>query len=96
MATSRKMKYIVVEGYSTGISSFTMIFPFHTCIQHVDFAKAILSDQSPKAHVVSAGFCYSPDRLNQASAFGESVSLDLKSRPKQDTELLRSLMEDDY
>lgn len=96
MATSRKMKYIVVEDYSTGLSSFTMIFPFTTVIQHVDFAKAILSDQGPKAFVISAGFCYPPDKLNSASCFGESISLEKKSRPEQDTELLRSLMEETY
>ena len=94
----RKMKYIVIENYWAGISTSTMIFPFHVCIEHKVFADALIAAQpiSRGVKVISAGFCYSGDELNRPSCHGESVSLGLKSRPEQDTQLLRSLMEDGY
>ena len=95
---AKKMKYIVIQNYWTGASAIDTIFVFPNYVQHVDFARALLSGQmtDPEIKVIGAGFCYGGDELNRPSCFGDSVSLNIKSRVEQDTTLLRMMMEDDY
>ena len=74
------MKYIVYEGY---LCQEIVIFPVFR--DHRGFATQL---QIREDDAVSAGFV-SDDRLNHIRCYGRSTSLDVDSRPKKDTALLR-------
>jgi hypothetical protein len=66
---SEKQKYIRLKEYNEII-----IFP--CIIEHSEFRKF---------EPVSAGFCYINSSKRRVDCFGESVSLNLKANPKEDT-----------
>ncbi len=77
-------KYIVAEIVSGGVAMETPII-FPSFIAHSDIAQNL--------KVISAGFVqFTPDQEDRdcvdVEAFGESVSLNLKSRPKKDARLI--------
>lgn len=50
------------------------------------FPEVIAHSKFQYFNIVSAGFCYVNSETKTVSCFGESVSLGLKSNPKEDTE----------
>ena len=64
-----KQKYVRLKQYGEVI-----IFP--TIIEHSKFRHL---------GVISAGFCYVDGDAKEVRCFGESISLDLESDPKEDT-----------
>lgn len=78
-----QQKYVTFESYQ----GRQHLIPFPNFIQHSEFAKQIqkASPYTPM-HPVSAGF------IVDAQCVGMSESLRLKSRPKEDTDLLIAML----
>ena len=67
-----KLKYIIID------SSFPIVFT--ECLTHKDLIKHLVP--------TSAGFCSRSDIDNKWTCYGESISLDLKSKGEEDAALL--------
>lgn len=85
------MKYIVYENTMTGAQHGII---FGTELEHIEVGRMIKGD-CPIIQLVSAGFCVISDNLDpdalscyKISAYGESVSLNLKSREEEDSKIL--------
>lgn len=89
-----KWKYIIVREIG---SSFGQPFPFSESINHNDFAAMMHLD---KSDILSAGFCIVNEVLDAPSCvtgrndthlewqcYGESTSLKIKSRGKEDEKI---------
>lgn len=72
------MKYIVVK-----MKGEERLLPFHTNVQHSDFASHFINSSL----VISAGFI-DPIR---GQCYGDSLSLNICSRPEKDTALLKEM-----
>lgn len=74
-----KMKYIVVDN-----GSWIDPYIFSEAVQHFEMASNIHGD------VISAGFVYwTPNGLE---CYGESISLDVKSRPEEDSKMINKML----
>lgn len=86
-----KVKYIVIEG------SYREMIIFGDTRQHVDVANKFLNDYNK---IVSAGFlniCQGFDiaghPIVSVQAYGESISLNVKSDPERDTKLAKRTLD---
>lgn len=82
-----KTKYVVMFDFELDIE-IPYVFP--ECINHVDFVKSIVQEPMHASHPVSAGFCLI-DRQGQYVTYGNSISLNLSSRP-DDAKLLNRFL----
>lgn len=79
-----KTKYVVIE---IDDIEYPIIFP--ELLQHGDVVDGLKS-RYPYLNVVSGGFI---DK-EYHTAYGESISLKVKSRPDEDTDLIKSVLDD--
>lgn len=75
-----EMKYVRHE-----IVGF-VVWPAHTGLQHSDVADVINTRTHAPGIFISAGFCYIKDE--KAVCYGKSVSMNLDSKPSEDSERL--------
>ena len=88
-----RIKYVVVKMHTGGVGKKEVIVVFPEFVEHKQMAERLVISER---HILSGGFCYMPDALNpEPSCFGESVSLNKKSRP-EDTELLKRMIANDW
>lgn len=76
-----KSKYIIVD---TGMAIAPIVFT--ELLTHADVARAI----APHGTVMGAGFCYV--EKNAYVCYGESVSLEVKSRGEADSKILNKFL----
>lgn len=76
-----KSKYIIVD---TGMALAPVVFT--ELLTHADVARQI----APGGEVLGAGFCYI--EKNQYVCYGESVSLQVKSRGTEDSKILNRFL----
>jgi len=80
---SFKSKYIILE---TGLIPMGLPIVFSDLLTHADVARGI--EYSGKVH--GAGFCYVVN--DRYVCYGESVSLNVKSRGEEDSKILNKLL----
>ena len=74
------LKYIIVE--NTGIENAIV---FNSILSHEDVGGRFRLNRT----VISAGFCYLPDELNEhVSTYGKSTTLGIESR-EEDAEIIQ-------
>ena len=80
--SEQRNKYVVFDGYR---GEKIVVFP--TIVQHARLASSVEQNGFGSLSPISGGF------IENGECVGESISLRLKSRPVEDTALLKELME---
>ncbi len=80
-----KMKYIVIEKDGNEVPIM-----FSTFVEH-SFIAGCIKERYPGIPIIAAGFCTVNLAATKMNCYGNSISLDITSRPKQDPTLFNHL-----
>tara|TARA_Y100000310_G_scaffold30791_1_gene29211 strand:+ start:735 stop:1007 length:273 start_codon:yes stop_codon:yes gene_type:complete len=82
-----RMKYVAFSSRSVrSVAKKEYIIPFPEYITHSELAGSIEKLSNGALNAISAGF------IKNGNCYGDSISLDMVSRGKEDTELLMRLL----